>query len=81
MSGECRFDLKPLHCAKCGAFIGQLGTCDDVAYCGKCDSAGLKPSQDDDTIIGVDTVYQPEPDQEAKHPMQRVNLTTIGERK
>jgi hypothetical protein len=33
--GECRFELEPLHCAKCGVLIEALGTCDDFAYCAK----------------------------------------------
>lgn len=30
---ECRFELEPMHCAKCGAPVIGLGTCDDIAYC------------------------------------------------
>ena len=74
---ECKFDLKPLHCAKCGAYIGELGTCDDVAYCGHCDGAGLKPWVEDGTIMGVDTVYQP--DEEGETPRRRINLATIND--
>ena len=36
MAKECQFDLKPLHCSNCGAFIGDLGTCEDQALCGPC---------------------------------------------
>lgn len=69
---ECRFDLKPLHCAQCGAYIGELGTCEDEAVCGHCDSRGLEPWQDEDMVIGVDTVYQP--NEGGKTPRLRVNL-------
>jgi hypothetical protein len=47
---ECRFDLKPLECANCGAYIGELGTCEDSAVCDNCLS-GYKTGKAEDLII------------------------------
>lgn len=74
---ECRFDLKPLRCTKCGAYMGELGTCDDVAYCGKCDGGGLEPWRHDDMTIGVDVVHQR--DEGGKTRRLRIHLHQIND--
>lgn len=33
--GECPFEIHPLRC-ECGAYIGEEGTCKDIAICRKC---------------------------------------------
>lgn len=39
---ECQFDLQPLNCAQCGAYIGTFGTCEDFAVCGNCSTKHLE---------------------------------------
>lgn len=68
-SEECKFDLQPLSCIDCGAFIGDLGTCEDLAWCEACnskrlDAYGMKRS-------GYDLIYSPQ-EEHGKPPM-RVN--------
>lgn len=38
MSNECRFVLQPLHCSLCGAYVNELGTCEDQknVFCKRC---------------------------------------------
>jgi DNA-directed RNA polymerase subunit RPC12/RpoP len=64
---ECKFDLQPLYCDECGAFVGNLGTCEDHAWCERCNSRILatlevKPS-------GYDLIYSPQ-EERGKPPMQ-----------
>lgn len=34
--GQCQFEIKPLYCDDCGAYIGEEGTCQDYATCRNC---------------------------------------------
>lgn len=51
---ECRFELELMHCAKCGAPVIGLGTCDDIAYCALHTIAG-----DDGERADYDEVLSP----------------------
>lgn len=55
---ECQFELKPLRCADCGAFIGTLGTCEDFAVCDRCAHDDLR--EYDASIGGYDSIYSPQ---------------------
>jgi hypothetical protein len=58
--GECRFELGPLSCSECGAFIGVLGTCEDSAWCEKCNSKTLAATLNDPNArSGSDLIYSP----------------------
>jgi hypothetical protein len=54
MSRECRFELMPLHCSLCGAYLNQEGTCEDQehAFCSNC------AKQEFDSI-STDHIWQP----------------------
>lgn len=55
---ECKFDLQPLSCSECGAFIGTLGTCDDTAWCEKCNSKALRARLSNPAAhSGYDLIY------------------------
>lgn len=64
---ECRFELVPLYCIDCGAAIGELGTCDDRAWCRVCSSrhAGY--------IDTEDSIYQPAFEDEKFYQLVHVN--------
>ena len=55
MRKECRFELKPLHCSRCGAFLNEEGTCEDEqgAFCGPCsvEYFGLENIKTDKDIV------------------------------
>jgi hypothetical protein len=59
MNNECRFELQPLYCGSCGAFIGSLGTCEDYAVCDRCQSQDLK-DYENGARHGYDLVYSPQ---------------------
>lgn len=55
---ECRFELQPLYCSECGAYIGVLGTCEDDAWCEACNSKALQAeSNKPDARSGSDWIY------------------------
>lgn len=56
---ECKFELQPLNCGQCGAFVGVLGTCEDYAFCDNCQSRDLRHYEDGDRR-GHDLVYSPQ---------------------
>jgi hypothetical protein len=33
---ECKFELSEIRCVECGKPTGDIGTCDDRAYCSEC---------------------------------------------
>lgn len=71
---ECKFDLQPLYCDYCGAYIGVLGTCEDYALCDTCQSRDLK-HWDEGARRGYDLVYSPR-EEKGKAPVHtgKVNL-------
>lgn len=62
---ECRFELQPLYCIDCGAFIGNLGTCEDWAWCERCNSRRLAHAKKS----GYDVIYSPQ-EEKGKPPMR-----------
>lgn len=56
---ECQFELQPLTCMECGAFIGDLGTCEDAAWCERCNSVRLR-AYEDGARSGHDIIYSPQ---------------------
>lgn len=78
MSGECKFDLQPLNCDECGAYVGVLGTCEDFAWCERCNSKMLR-LYDSGARSGHDLVYSPQ--YEKSKPPMRAAKVNIHERK
>jgi len=69
---ECKFDLVPLNCDECGAFVGVLGTCEDHAWCDACHSKSLQ-NYDAGDRRGYDLVYSPQYEK-GKPPMQQAKV-------
>lgn len=67
MESECKFELAPLNCSECGAYIGVLGTCEDSAWCERCNSKALR-AYDEGARSGHDLVYSPQ-NETGKSPM------------
>lgn len=64
---ECKFELEPLYCGECGAYIGVLGTCEDVGWCDNCHSRSLRNYEAGDRF-GYDLIYSPQ-EERGKPPM------------
>lgn len=69
---ECKFDLQPLYCGECGAYIGTLGTCDDFAWCERCNSKRLR-AYEAGARSGHDLVYSPQYEK-GKPPMHAAKV-------
>lgn len=66
---ECKFEQQPLNCIDCGAFIGVLGTCEDFAWCERCNSKRLNTGE----RSGHDIVYSPQ-EEHGKPPMHAAKV-------
>lgn len=67
MTNECKFELQPLYCIDCGAFVGDLGTCEDFAWCEQCNSKRLSALGEERS--GYDMIYSPQ-EEKGKPPMR-----------
>lgn len=70
MSEECRFEQVPLNCSQCGAFIGTLGTCEDVAVCDTCNTKAQRKFSPDTKTTGFDVIYSPQ-DEDGQSPLKK----------
>lgn len=68
-TNECKFELQPLYCDECGAYVGALGTCEDRAWCNACNSKVLK-DYNIGKRNGYDAVYSPQ-FEKGKPPMRQ----------
>lgn len=73
MATECKFELKPLNCASCGAYIGDLGTCEDFAICSACNSKVLSARFGDNVTTDVDEIYSPAEEGKFKYERARIH--------
>lgn len=73
---ECKFELKPLYCDQCGAFVGVLGTCEDFAVCDTCQSRDLT-DYENGARRGHDLVYSPQFER-GKPPMHVAKIGLEG---
>ena len=73
---ECKFELHPLNCAQCGAFIGVLGTCEDYAVCDRCQSQDLRDYANG-ARRGHDLIYSPQ-FEKGKPPMHVAKIPLEG---
>lgn len=64
---ECQFELQPLYCGQCGAYVGVLGTCEDFAVCDTCQSKDLR-DYEQGARRGHDLIYSPQ-QEKGKPPM------------
>lgn len=69
---ECQFELQPLYC-HCGAYVGELGTCEDFAICSGCNSKVLKARFGDSARTDIDEIYTPADEGKYKYDRLKVH--------
>jgi len=69
--GECQFELQPLYC-HCGAYVGELGTCEDFAICSACKSEVLRARFGASASTDVDEIFSPA--EEGKFKYERMKI-------
>lgn len=78
--GQCQFEIGPLYCGDCGAYIGEEGTCRDYATCKKCAILEDEYPTEEDLCSMVpashDTITSPKGGYKASMITTRVNRTT-----
>lgn len=69
---ESKFELSPLYC-HCGAYVGELGTCEDFAICSACNTEVLRARFGSDAQTDVDEIYSPAEEGKFKYEKAKIH--------